>query len=291
MDALRASYGDSDSDSDSGSESFTQKSQVTSSNPSQNPARSSTPLPPPPLALLEPSSSLIDALRTELPNRVRSFPHVEGNYALHVYIPVFIPPSSRKELIQFCKKVNALVPGLHMVDHDLAFNTLLLDENKFEQLALGKEFHISLGRTVPIRVHQRDSVLTMLRQKLHTQKRYWIDFNKWEVFVNDDHTRTFLSMEVTAGGVAEITKQIEAVNEVYKLHNLPEFYKDPRPHISVAWVLGDMSEVMKRVLEEETKRRTSLGGTRHKPLFACKFGGVLCRIGNRVHEICRVREV
>lgn len=34
--------------------------------------------------------------------------------------------------------------------------------------------------------------------------RYWIDFNKWEVFVNDDGTRTFLSMEVTAKGLAEV---------------------------------------------------------------------------------------
>lgn len=34
--------------------------------------------------------------------------------------------------------------------------------------------------------------------------RYWIDFNKWEVFVNDDGTRTFLSIEVTTGGLAEV---------------------------------------------------------------------------------------
>ncbi|KAE9465065.1 hypothetical protein C3L33_03027, partial [Rhododendron williamsianum] len=46
---------------------------------------------------------------------------------------------------------------------------------------------------------------------------YLIDFSEWEVFVNDDCTRSFLSVE--------IKKQIQAVNEVYKLHNLPEFYK------------------------------------------------------------------
>lgn len=34
--------------------------------------------------------------------------------------------------------------------------------------------------------------------------RYWIDFNKWEVFVNDDQTRTFLSLEVVTGGLAEV---------------------------------------------------------------------------------------
>lgn len=34
--------------------------------------------------------------------------------------------------------------------------------------------------------------------------RYWIDFSKWEVFVNDDRTRTFLSIEVITGGLAEV---------------------------------------------------------------------------------------
>lgn len=34
--------------------------------------------------------------------------------------------------------------------------------------------------------------------------RYWIDFSKWEVFVNDDCTRTFLSLEVVTGGLLEV---------------------------------------------------------------------------------------
>lgn len=37
------------------------------------------------------------------------------------------------------------------------------------------------------------------------RSRYWIDFNKWEVFVNDDQTRTFLSLEVVTGGLAEVS--------------------------------------------------------------------------------------
>ncbi|KAK8344036.1 hypothetical protein V6Z12_A07G052900 [Gossypium hirsutum] len=154
---------------------------------------------------------------------------------------------------QFLKRVSSVVPNLHVVDIDVPLDTLCKEEHKLEQVALGREFHISLGRTVPIRVHQIDSIVTMLCQKLQFQKRYWIDFNKWEVFINDDRTRTFLSLEVVTGGLPEITKQIQAVNEVYKLHNLPEFYKDPRPHISLAWALGHVSGSFKKVVEQETK--------------------------------------
>ncbi|XP_021763346.1 U6 snRNA phosphodiesterase-like [Chenopodium quinoa] len=291
MDALLASYGDSDSDSDSDSNS---NSSTPVSIPPQNPppsqSPSPSPLPPPPLSLLTPPNSLlgtIDNLQTGQPARVRSFPHVEGNYAVHVYIPVFIPQPARKEASQFIKKVSSSVPGLHVIDADIPLENILNDDQKLEHIALGREFHISLGRTVPIRVHQIDSMVTMLRQKLQIQKRYWIDFNKWEVFVNDDHTRAFLSLEVTTGGLPEITKQIQAVNEAYRLHNLPEFYKDPRPHISLTWASGDTSDLLRRVVEEAKKHpegRNSL----QKRVFTAKFSGIECKIGSKTYKICKL---
>lgn len=285
MEALRASYadtssGDSDSDSDS--------KRIPNSNETQPPLPA---LPPPPISLLNPPNSIgtFDYLQSSQPSRVRTFPHVEGNYALHVYIPVHIPSEVKKELVQFLRKVTSLVPGLHVVDADIPLNMLLKDDQKLVQVALGREFHISLGRTVPLRVHQIDSVVTMLRQKLQLQKRYWIDFSKWEVFVNDDQTRSFLSLEIIKGGLTEITKQIQAVNEVYKLHNLPEFYKDPCPHISIAWELGDIRDLLKRVLEEEMKKYID-GGSSMRRMFTCKFGGIECKIGNKTYNICKFQE-
>ncbi|TYG85180.1 hypothetical protein ES288_A13G032500v1 [Gossypium darwinii] len=286
MEALRATYGDDDS-SDSDSDHSPPLSFPANSNPQTEETLSSA-LPPPPVSLLHPPNSLgsLDYLQTGQPSRVRSFPHVEGNYALHVYIPVFIPSISKKEMGQFLTRVSSVVPNLHVVDIDIPLNTLCKEEHKLEQVALGREFHISLGRTVPIRVHQIDSIVAMLRQKLQFQKRYWIDFNKWEVFVNDDRTRTFLSLEVVTGGLPEITKQIQAVNEVYKLHNLPEFYKDPRPHISLAWALGDVSGSLKKVVEQETKS-SAFRGSLQSRICTSKVGGIECKIGNRTHIICK----
>ncbi|KAL3647542.1 hypothetical protein CASFOL_008510 [Castilleja foliolosa] len=279
MDALIASYGDASSDSDESDSRPTHEPE---------PAQSPAPLPPPPLSLLHApgSSGTSDSsLRIDNPNRVRSFPHVEGNFAVHVYIPVTIPLAPRKEISVFLKRVASIEPELHVVDIDIPLINLTKDEQKFDQVVLGREFHVSLGRTVPIRVHQRDSMLAMLRQRLQSHRRYWIDFNKWEVFVNDDRMRTFLSVEVTTGGLAEIKKQIEAVNEVYRLHNLPEFYKDPRPHISIAWAVGDISDSLKKVIGEEIKKR----GFSQKHIFTCLFGGISCKIGNRSYEICKVQ--
>ncbi|XP_073126841.1 uncharacterized protein [Henckelia pumila] len=283
MEALRASYGESSSGSDSESEP------ATSSDPTQLPIS----LPPPPLSLLHPPNSLGSfdhSVQSDQPNRFRSFPHVEGNFALHVYIPVIIPLTQRKEMAFFLKRASRLVPQLHVVDFDIPLRNLIKDEQKFEQVVLGREFHVSLGRTVPIRVHQRDSMVGMLRQRLQSHRRYWIDFTKWVVFVNDDYTRTFLSLEVTAGGLTEIKKQIEAVNDVYRLHNLPEFYKDPRPHISIAWAVGDIRDSLWKLIGEETKMQNAVGDLSHKRLCVCMFSGISCKIGNKTFDICKVQE-
>lgn len=284
MEALIASYADDSSDSDSDS----------NPTPPQPPSASTSlaPLPPPPISLLQPPNSFVplDSLPSSQVNRVRSFPHIEGNYALHVYIPVYIPSATRKGLASFLKKVTAIVPTLHAVDVDVPLSGLLKDEALLEKVVLGREFHISLGRTVPLRVHQINSVVSMLRQRLQFQRRYLIDFNKWEIFVNDDSTRTFISLEVVEGGLAQIRKQIQAVDEVYKLHNLPEFYKDSRPHISITWALGDIRDTLKRMVEEEMKKYKVGSSSRQKCIFTSKFTGILCKIGSKMHEICKFQE-
>lgn len=88
----------------------------------------------------------------------------------------------------FLKKVASLVPSLHVVDVDVPLNSLCKDDKKLDQVALGREFHISLGRTVPIRVHQIDSVVAMLRQKLQFQRRsdYLFSYTNFTVIVKLD---------------------------------------------------------------------------------------------------------
>ncbi|XP_008357022.2 uncharacterized protein [Malus domestica] len=169
MEALIASYGDSSSGSDSESPAPPPPPPPELNNP-QEPTPA---LPPPPLSLLDSPNSFefLDLSASAQPSRVRNFPHVEGNYAVHVYIPVYIPPAPRKEMALFLNKLASLLPGLHAVDVDFPLDILRKDEHKLEQVALGREFHISLGRTVPMRVHQIDSLVTMLRQKLQIQRR------------------------------------------------------------------------------------------------------------------------
>lgn len=273
MEALRASYGsESESESDSGDSPLVTENTSGAPRPIPN-RKESISLPPPPVDLLQPQKIL--DFTTYQGNRVRSFPHVQGNYALHIFIPVQIPSMTRKQLTSSLKLISSLVPELFVVDVDIELNDLCKNNDQFEQVILGREFHVSLGRPVPIKVHQIDSIVAMLRQRLQFHRRYWMEFNKWDVFVNDELTRSFLSLEVTGQGLLEITKQISIVDEIYRLHGLPEFYKDPRPHISVLWALGNASNLLKPLAEQLNKLKNSPYG-RH--IFTCNFSGIECRI-------------
>lgn len=100
------------------------------------------------------------------------------------FLTVNISSPSKKELAVFLKKVSSQEPSLSVVDADLPLNMLCKNDEKLEQVALGREFHISLGRTVPIRVHQIDSMVSMLRQKLQTQPQsvfvlVLFNYEKW----------------------------------------------------------------------------------------------------------------
>lgn len=160
-------------------------------------------LPPPPPELF---SSIPDAAgtkkrtRSDHGGRVRAFPHVEGNYALHVYIPVVLSASIRTKIALYLQKAVSLFPSLKSTeDDDLSANV-----GSNQGIKLATEFHISLGRTVPIRIHQIDTMVHLLRRKFEGQKRFLVEFGTWEVFVNDDRTRSFLSLEVVATGYAEV---------------------------------------------------------------------------------------
>ena len=63
------------------------------------------------------------------------------------------------------------LPDLYAVDADYALSELCKDEQKLEKVLLGREFHVSLGRTVGIQVHQIDSLVAMLRQKFQAHQR------------------------------------------------------------------------------------------------------------------------
>ncbi|KAI3997210.1 hypothetical protein MKX01_009054 [Papaver californicum] len=89
MEALIANYGD-DSSSSSGPDISPPASPSSRHNLNSEESKSEpVHLPPPPLSVLN-SPNPLDYMEIVQGNRIRNFPHIEGNYALHVLSQVFL---------------------------------------------------------------------------------------------------------------------------------------------------------------------------------------------------------
>ncbi|OXB76085.1 UNVERIFIED_CONTAM: hypothetical protein H355_000184 [Colinus virginianus] len=61
-----------------------------------------------------------------------------------------------------------------------------------------------------------------------------------KVYTNQNKTRTFVGLEVSAGHF-QLLELVSEVDKVMEEFDLPVFYKDPSFHISLAWCVGDLT--------------------------------------------------
>lgn len=177
-----------------------------------------------------PSSS--DA-RHKHQGRKRQFPHVEGNFATHVYISAHSPESVKTALLAELDRQKEAFSNLEVLGQSV----------KPDSQSIAKPFHLSLSRTVPIKFHQIDPLIASLQAALKQQHSFQLEFCGWRVFMNDEQTRTFLA--IAAGlGATEVCASIDKVNRALQKHHLQLFHEKPDPHISVAWLLGNHHQAL-----------------------------------------------
>lgn len=64
-----------------------------------------------------------------------------------------------------------------------------------------------------------------------------------------------------------------------------QLLQNPRPHISLLWALGNISEKLKKNVEElDTSRNNARNSG---PIFFCKFNSIECKIGKKSYTICK----
>ncbi|KAH7925889.1 hypothetical protein BV22DRAFT_1033489 [Leucogyrophana mollusca] len=169
--------------------------------------------------------------------RVRSTPHVEGQYAAYIYVPIVLMPKSPlysviNQVFSFTKGV---VPSIHAIgmhgyegdNGEHVKNTG--DCNK-------RELHVSLSRPIFLRAHQRDDFKRCIKQIARCNVPFKGSFATFAELTNDERTRTFLTLEVGAGH-HEMRKMSDALGPALRSIRQKEFYRDPRFHASIAWAL------------------------------------------------------
>ena len=99
-----------------------------------------------------------------------------------------------------------------------------------------------------------------------------------QLFTNDAHDRSFVGILVERG-LPQIKALIAVVDKVLKGSDLPVYYKDSKPHATVAWAVGDWRD---RVDQGELSSFERMSDSEELSFLVRK---VECKIGNRYYGI------
>jgi hypothetical protein len=291
MDALLAAYDSDDDDeriSGGGGDGGDEEER-----PRGSPARAATAK-----RAREDGADDVDSGATDGSGRVRAFPHVDGNFATHVYVPLALSRSAqwsrtRAELGNVLARIAARVPGLRPIGdygkigdaHSTAVSSFVVPDG---------DLHVSLSHTFPIRAARRDGLFAALRRALSASlTSAWVARvgPNLDVLVNANRTTTFLAMRVAdaelvpgtgagdgdAGG--SFAGAYSAVDAALTRCGYPRFHDDPKPHASVAFAPGDVEaelvDVIKLCLDEKTENAWNAAGeiTTRCSRVVCKVSG------------------
>ncbi len=226
----------------------------------------------------EATTSTINTDETDVhQGRTRSFPHVEGQYATHVFSEISVPESARKAYEAFQSHLsNHVGPRARM--HPIQSGSDALKNKMF--------LHISLSKTVPITRPQMESLLRELKHAFRKKKRalHLRIGGAAKVLVNEDGTRTFVALHV-ADPSGMLEDMIESVSDIFVRHGLPKYYENPDLHVSIAWCLGNSSTggLKEAISSSSTVLQRCVWNTR--------ITQVVCRIGAKDHCVWQAAAV
>ena len=154
--------------------------------------------------------------------RRRQFAHQEGNFPTHVFC--VLKPHAPTEFAGIAGKV-ALTCAETLKG--------LVTEKGF---VCEEQPHISLSRPFALRYHQIQPLVTEITKRLGAAHKFEVCMPRCTLLRNDDGTRVFGAL-VVEKGCGAVLSLIRSVDSALESFGLQTYYKDPVPHVSVAWAL------------------------------------------------------
>jgi hypothetical protein len=248
MDALLQSYA-SASDDEGEEESADADGQSDESRPAKR-ARTSTPdvpsLPPPPLG-----DGDGDGAAAAPAGPVRQLEHVDGHFAVHVFLPVVADATLRAGI-------------------DAWFDALAVRRAAALHRSPDAALHVSLSRTAMLPARQIEPFVDALRVALRPCAGVGrVALGAPCALANDTRTRFFAALELRPATRARTAAEalVDAVDAVMGRYELPRFYAERRLHFSVGWSLAPLPGL------PPLPPRLSA--------HAVGLGDVACRVGER----------
>ncbi|KAG2444955.1 hypothetical protein HXX76_001691 [Chlamydomonas incerta] len=246
--------------------------------------------PPPQIQIQDPAPPL-----DPYGGRVRRFPHVVGNYATVVLLPVQ-GLALEGPLDALYRKLRRLLPDLEPTTQQqqpaaaAAAGGALAGGRGRGAGGGGREaaapcnggYHVSLSRPVPITRAQIEPLTSELSRRLAAAgSSFPLSLCGLRAFVNDEGTRSFVSAMVAAGE-RRVVGLVRAVDGAFAAHGLPTFYEDPLPHVSVGWLVGDQRARIQAAVDKFNKQHQQAPAKAHsRPAAGAAEPGAAGAAGSR----------
>ena len=247
-----------------------------------------------------------EAPETSAGGRVRSFPHVEGDFATHVRVPVEIPLGVRASLARALAEIVARAPALRPVGRDLPFSLSAATHDPEALLPEPGQTHMSVSRVFATRAKDHAGLHAALRRRLAATRPWTAAVGPgFKTFVNDERTSVFVALAVSSlpgggdgwrerGSSGESPAQngsfaetVRAVDAALASRGHARFYDDPDPHVSVLWAPLEAAAAARLGVVEAAARDVSRGT--EGPASRGADAGTGFRFETRVDKVvCRV---
>jgi len=188
----------------------------------------------------------------------RCVPHVLGNWAGHIYI-------------------NIENPFLELIKSAAQNNLKHLDVT---DVFLHSDIHISLSREFYLTLPCIEGFTSSIKKRLSIERSFtlFISTSHLSVLVNEEKTRSFFTFPVVNRN--EMMRLVCGVDDCMSKFKLPLYYKNPKFHISVASVRGELKHDLNvsRENEGEVSDDDTTCNNSFVPIIikqvTCKFGSV-----------------
>ncbi|KIY68141.1 hypothetical protein CYLTODRAFT_421902 [Cylindrobasidium torrendii FP15055 ss-10] len=160
--------------------------------------------------------------------RLRSMPHVDGQWAAHVYVNIKLNRRSALYVL--------LSDALRLARERVPILQDFWSSNEAGTPNTVPELHISVSRPIFIRAHQREDLKNAVKGLAKECKPFDVSFSGFAELTNDERTRVFLAVEVGAGHNS-LARLATGLRPVLQQLRQKEYYDAPRFHASFGWAL------------------------------------------------------
>ncbi|KAF8566284.1 hypothetical protein P879_04745 [Paragonimus westermani] len=197
--------------------------------------------------------------------RQRSFAHEVGQWATSIHIDC----------------------SLHLCHITSALSTFdaLNEQTVWQRFQTCEKIHLSLSKTWPVRYHWIDSLVQSLIKSLANFPRFSVQFDDFELFVNEEGSRSFLGLCTTRESAEHLKSLVMLVDRSVQAFRGPCYYKSPKFHVSFFWCNGDIQRINTGLELNRLKSSANTALQQKHAKTQITVDTISCKCGNKLFAI------